>query len=425
MALPLRYSFRNVLVRWRSTIATVLGIALVVFVFVLLQSLAAGIEKSSGNTGDPRNILVTRKGSTAESASMISRENLRDLQYFEEIARNERSEPVISADVLVLASLPRIDGSGEANVLLRGISPRGIELRPQVRLSQVPTNALASSTNRSTPVGPIGRMKRLVKSWFSSDPKVVAGRWFTPGKREIVVSEKLAKRFANFGIGESFKTGPATLTVVGWLEGGGSAFDSECWLDADECRSLFDRDMYSSFLIRPSDEAAAERLLGRIEADRRFKLKAEKEVEYYRKQTMTAAPIKWLGGFLAVMMSVGAVFAAMNTMYASVGARTREIGTLRVLGYRRRSVVLALLIEGALLAMIGGAVGCAIAFGWNGYTTATMGFETFSEIVFEFTVTPRLVIEGLVFAVIVGVMGSLLPAVRASRLPVISALKAV
>ncbi len=387
MALPLRYSFRNVLVRWRSTIATVLGIALVVFVFVLLQSLAAGIEKSSGNTGDPRNILVTRKGSTAESASLISRENLRDIQYFEEIARNERSEPVISADVLVLASLPRRDGSGEANVLLRGISPRGIELRPQVRL--------------------------------------VAGRWFSPGKREIVVSEKLARRFASFDIGDSFKTGSATLTVVGWIEGGGSAFDSECWLDADECRSLFERDLYSSFLIRPSDEASGERLLKRIEADRRFKLKAEKEVEYYRKQTMTAAPIKWLGGFLAVMMSVGAVFAAMNTMYASVGARTREIGTLRVLGFRRRSIVLALLIEGALLALVGGAVGCAIAFGWNGYTTATMGFETFSEIVFEFTVTPRLVVEGLIFAVIVGVMGSLLPAVRASRLPVIAALKAV
>ena len=140
---------------------------------------------------------------------------------------------------------------------------------------------------------------------------------------------------------------------------------------------------------------------------------------------MTAAPIKWLGGFLAVMMSVGAVFAAMNTMYASVGARTREIGTLRVLGYRRRSIVLALLIEGALLAIIGGAVGCAIAFLWNGYSTATMGFETFSEIIFQFTVTPQLVVEGLIFAVIVGVMGSLLPAVRASRLPVIAALKAV
>lgn len=387
MALPLRYSYRNVLVRWRSTFATVLGVALVVFVFVLLQSLAAGIEKSSASTGDPRNVMVTRKGSTAESASLISRENLLDMQYFEEIARNERNEPVISADVLVLASLPRRDGSGEANVLLRGITPRGRELRPQVRL--------------------------------------VAGQWFTPGKREIVVSDRLARRFANFGLGESFKTGSATLKVVGWLDGGGSAFDSECWIDADECRALFERDLYSSFLIRPVDVGSSERLMKRIEGDRRFKLKAEREVEYYRKQTMTAAPIKWLGGFLAVMMSVGAVFAAMNTMYASVGARTREIGTLRVLGFRRRSVVVALLIEGAFLALIGGALGCGVAFLWNGYSTATMGFETFSEIVFEFTVTPRLVIEGLLFAVIVGLMGTLLPAIRASRLPVISALKAV
>lgn len=387
MALPLRYSFRNVLIRWRSTIATVLGIALVVFVFVLLQSLAAGIEKSSGNTGDSRNIMIVRKGSTAESASLISRENLREIQYFEEIARNERGEPLISADVLVLVNLPRSDGSGEANVLLRGVSPRGVELRPQVRL--------------------------------------VEGRWFTPGKREIVVSARMAKRFANFGLGQSFKAGTATLTVVGWLDGGGSAFDSECWIDADECRSIFERDLYSSFLIRPAGEVAGTNLIHRIESDRRFKLKAEREVDYYSKQTMTAAPIKWLGGFLAIMMSVGAVFAAMNTMYASIGARTREIGTLRVLGFRRRSVVLALLIEGALLALVGGAVGCGVAYLWNGYTTATMGFETFSEIVFEFTVTPRLMAEGLVFAVIVGLLGSFLPSVRASRLPVIAALKSV
>ncbi len=387
MALPLNYSLRNALVRWRSTIATVLGIALVVFVFVLLQSLAAGIEKSSSNTGDPRNIMVVRKGSTAESASLISRQTLTEIRYFEEIARNKNGEPIISADVLVLASLPRRDGSGEANVLLRGVTARGLELRPQVKISE--------------------------------------GRWFEAGKREIVVSAKLAKRFANFDIGQSFKTGSATFTVVGWLEGGGSAFDSECWLDADECRSTFERDMYSSFLIQPSDEGAGEKLIARIEADRRFKLKAEKEVEYYRKQTMTAAPIKWLGGFLAVMMSVGAVFAAMNTMYAAVGARTREIGTLRVLGFRRRSVVAALLLEGGLLALVGGVLGCAIAFYWNGYTTATMGMETFSEIVFEFRVTPKLVVEGLVFAVIVGLIGTLFPAIRAARLPVILALKSI
>ncbi len=387
MALPVRYSFRNALVRWRSTLATVLGIALVVFVFVLLQSLAAGIEKSSGNTGDPRNILVVRKGATAESASLISRENFQQIQYFEEIARTERGEPIISADVLVLINLPRRNNGGEANVLLRGVTPRGMELRPQVSL--------------------------------------VAGRWFTPGKREVVVSAKLARRFANFDLGESFRSGSAQLTVVGWLDGGGSAFDSECWLDADEARAIFERDMYSSFLIRPKDKVSGTNLIARIENDRRFKLKAEKEVEYYRKQTMTAAPIKWLGGFLAVMMSVGAVFAAMNTMYAAVGARTREIGTLRVLGFRRRAVVVALLIEGGFLAFLGGGLGCALAFYWNGYTTATLGFETFSEIVFQFRVTPLLVIEGLFFAVIVGVIGTLLPAVRASRLPVIVALKSV
>lgn len=387
MALPVNYSLRNALVRWRSTIATVLGIALVVFVFVLLQSLAAGIEKSSSNTGDPRNVMVVRKGSTAESASLISRQTLTEIRYFEEIARNENGEPVISADVLVLVNLKRRNENGEANVLLRGVTARGMELRPQVKLA--------------------------------------AGRWFEPGRREIVVSAKLAKRFANFDIGSSFKTGSATFTVVGWLEAGGSAFDSECWLDADECRSIFERDMYSSFLIRPKNESAGEQLIQRIETDRRFKLKAEKEVEYYRKQTMTAAPIKWLGGFLAVMMSVGAVFAAMNTMYAAVGARTREIGTLRVLGFRRRAVVAALLLEGGFLALIGGMIGCAVAFYWNGYTTATMGFETFSEIVFEFSVTPGLIVKGLVFAVVVGLIGTLFPAIRASRLPVIEALKSV
>ena len=387
MALPIRYSLRNALVRWRSTIATVLGIALVVFVFVLLQSLAAGIEKSSGNTGDPRNIMVMRKGSTAESTSLISRQNLQDIRYFPEIARNAEGEPVISADVLVLVNLPRRNHGGEANVLLRGVTPRGKELRSQVHL--------------------------------------VAGRWFEPGKREVVVSAKLAKRFANFDVGQSFKSGSVTLTVVGWLAGGGSAFDSECWLDADECRAIFERNLYSSFLIRAVDAAAGEKFIQRIEADRRFKLKAEREVEYYRKQTMTAAPIKWLGNFLAVTMSIGAVFAAMNTMYAAVGARTREIGTLRVLGFRRRAVIVALLLEGGFLALLGGVLGCAVAFYWNGYTTATMGMDTFSEIVFEFSVTPMLVAKGLIFAVVVGLVGTALPAVRAARLPVIAALKSL
>jgi putative ABC transport system permease protein len=397
MALPLKYNFANVVVRWRATLATVLGIALTVAVFVLVQALAEGIKKSSAATGDPRNVLVVRKGSTAESSSLVSREQLRTFQYYDEIARNERDEPVIAADIIVLANLPRRDGNGEANVLFRGITARGVELRPQVKL--VPG--------------------------VDANGQAVESRWFTSGKREIVVSARLAKRFANFHIGGSFKSGPATFHVVGWLDAGGSAYDSECWLDADEARSIFDRDMYSSFLIRPRDEASRSNLISRIENDKRFQLRAEMETEYYKKQTMTAKPIQWLGSFLAVAMSIGAVFAAMNTMYAAVGARTREVGTLRVLGFRRRTVLVSFLIEGALLAFIGGLIGCAISLPMNGYTTATISFETFSESVFAFTITPALIGKGLVFAVAVGLVGTLLPALRASRLPVIAALKSI
>ena len=388
MALPLKYNFRNVFVRWRATFATVLGIALVVAVFVLVQSLAIGLEKSSANTGDPRNVLVVRKGSTAESSSLVTREHLKALQYFEEIQRNEKGQPMVSADVLVLINLPRRPpNEGEANVLLRGISPVGTELRPQVSL--------------------------------------VAGRWFMPGKREIVVSKRLAARFANFNIGDRFKTGPEWLTVVGWLDGNKSAFDSECWMDADEVRAIFDRDQYSSLLLRPTDDAAKIKLIKRVENEKRLQLLAFVETEYYAKQTMTATPIKWLGGFLAVAMSIGAVFAAMNTMYASVGARTREIGTLRVLGYRRRSIVLSFLIEGALLALVGGILGCLLSLWWNGHAVATIGFETFSETVFEFAITPALIVKGLLFSILVGIFGTLLPALRAARLPVIAALKSI
>ena len=398
MALPLKYNVRNVFVRWRATFATVLGIALVVAVFVLVQSLAVGLEKSSANTGDPRNVMVVRKGSTAESSSLITREQLKSLQYFEEIRRNEKGQPMISADVLVLINLPRrLPNEGEANVLLRGISVTGAELRPQVQL-----------------VSGLDRNGTNVQS-----------RWFVPGKREVVVSKRLAARFANFNIGDRFKSGPEWFTVVGWLDGNQSAFDSECWMDVDECRAIFDRDMYSSLLLRPVDDAAKTKLIQRVEKDKRLQLLAIPETEYYAKQTKTATPIKWLGGFLATAMSIGAIFAAMNTMYASVGARTREIGTLRVLGFRRRTIVFSFLIEGAFLALLGGIVGCLLSLPMNGYATGTIGFESFSETVFEFTITPTLMLKGLLFSVVVGIFGTLLPALRAARLPVIAALKSI
>ncbi|MEO6182307.1 MAG: ABC transporter permease [Verrucomicrobiota bacterium] len=387
MALPLTYNVRNVFVRWRATLATILGVALVVAVYVLVQALAVGLEKSSSNTGDPRNVMIVRKGSTAESSSQVTREQLRLIQYWPEIARDEAGNPLFSADVLVLINLMRRDNKGEANVLMRGISPVGMNLRPQVSL--------------------------------------ITGRWFIPGKREVVVARKLANRMANFEIGQRFKSAGQELTVVGLMDGQNSAFDSEVWMDADEARSIFDRENYSSILVRVLSDQDASSLTNKMETDKRLPLRGLSEVAYYSAQTMTALPIKILGNFLATAMSIGAVFAAMNTMYASVGARTREIGTLRVLGFRRRSILLSFLFEGAFLALVGGIIGCLLSLPMNGYATGTMSFESFSEIVFQFRITPWLATKGLIFSVFVGVVGSFLPALRAARLPVIAALKSV
>lgn len=387
MALPLTYNFRNVFVRWRATLATVLGVTLVVAVYLLVQSLAVGLEKSSQNTGDPRNVMIVRKGSTAESSSQVSREALKIIQHLPQIARDDQGRPLISADVLVLINLPRLENNGEANVLMRGVSPLGLQLRPQVTLTN--------------------------------------GHWFTPGQREVVVSARLAARFDHFKVGDKFKTGGKELTVVGWLDGHNSAFDSEVWMDADEARSVFDRENYSSMLVRVTDDAAAVALADRVETDRRLALRAIPELKYYSAQTMTATPIKYLGNFLATAMSIGAVFAAMNTMYASVGSRTREIGTLRVLGYRRRTILVGILLEGSILALVGGMLGCLIALPMHGYTTGTISFESFSETVFQFRITPWLAAKGLIFSVLVGLLGSLLPAWRAARLPVIAALKSI
>ena len=384
----LKYHIRSVFVRWRSSIATIVGLALVIAVFVMVQSLAVGIEKTSANTGDPRNLLVTRQGALAEATSVVTRDQFNIIRFLPGVELDATGTPIASGDTLIIINLPRRDGTGNSNVMLRGIAPAGKELRSQVAL--------------------------------------VEGRWFVPGKREAVASRRLAKRFANLHIGGKFKTGGVELTIVGIFDGQRSAFDSEVWLDADEARSAFDRPDYSSMLIRARSDEALATIRRTIEADRRLKVKAVREVDYYKEQTRTAGPIKWLGNGLAVVMSIGALFAAMNTLYASVGARTREIGTLRVLGFRRRSILLGFLLEGALLAAVGGALGCAAAYlGWNGASTGTLGQETFTEVVFDFQITPILIAKGILFAVIVGLIGSFLPALRAARLPVIASLKAV
>ena len=385
MKLPLTYNTRSILVRWRATLAAVLCTALVVAVYVVIQSLAVGLEKSSGNTGDPRNLLVVRRGATAESTSQITPEQYRIIRYVEGIARNSTGLPLASSDLSLVINVPRV-GGGEANAIVRGVSSLGALLRPQVQLTH--------------------------------------GRWFIPGKREVVISERLAARLAGMQIGQSFTTGPVTLTVVGLFDAGRSAFDSEIWMDANEARSIFDRENYSSVLMRPESSEASARIITQLENDKRFKLRALPEVEYYQEQIGAVKLIKILGNFLASTMSIGAVFAAMNTMYAAVGARTREIGTLRVLGYRRKSILVGFLLEGAFLALIGGVLGCIFSLVFNGWSVGTLSFETFSETVFDFRITPMLIAQGMAFSLVVGLVGSLLPAIRAARLPVISALKA-
>ncbi len=381
-----KYHYRSIFVRWRSTVTTIAGLALVIAVFVMVQSLAVGIERSSANTGDPRNLLVTRQGALSEATSVVTREQFNIIRYLPGVAHDADATPLASGDTLIIINLPRRDGTGSANVMLRGIAPTGRAIRPQAAL--------------------------------------VEGRWFDPGRREVVASRRLAGRFANLQIGGTFKTSGQTFTVVGIFDAQRSAFDSEVWLDADEARSAFERPDYSSMLLRVENAAALARIRQTIEADRRLKVKAVREVDYYKEQTRSAGPIKWLGNGLAIVMSIGALFSAMNTLYASVGARTREIGTLRVLGYRRRSILLGFLLEGAMLAAVGGLIGCAIAYlGWNGVSTGTFGQETFTEVVFDFQVTPVLMGKALVFAVLVGLIGSFLPALRAARLPVISSLK--
>ncbi|MDB6037651.1 MAG: hypothetical protein JWM99_1492, partial [Verrucomicrobiales bacterium] len=368
-------------------IATILGVGLVVAVYMLVQALAVGLEASSANSGTEGNLLVMRKGSPAESSSQVTLAQVKTIQYLDGVARDAQNRPLISADVLVLINLPRRENRGEANILIRGVGPNGKELRPQVNL--------------------------------------IAGRWFKPGLREVVISKRLSARFANTGVNEKFKTGGHELTVVGQFDGGNTAFDSEIWMDGDETRSLFDRENYSSLLVKSTDPLSATNLINRIEKDKTLSLKVVPETAFYKTQTKTAGPIRFLGDFLATSMSIGAVFAAMNTMYASVGARTREVGTLRVLGFRRRTILVSFLLEGAFLALVGGVLGCILAMPMNGFATGTLSFDNFSEVVFEFRITPQLITKGLLFSVIVGLVGSFFPAIRAARLPVISSLKSL
>ena len=386
MAIPITYNVRNLRVRWRLTIATAMGVALVVAVFIMVMALARGLNATYVSTGDERNLLVLRKGSTAESNSQLTREESSRIRYLDGIVRDEKGNPIVSAEIIVVINLERIDGAGYANVLVRGMKSVGLVLRPQARL--------------------------------------IEGRMFQPGLRECVVSRRIADRFMNCRIGQAFRSGSTTWRVVGIFDAAKTAYESEIWIDADEAHAVFHRDFYGSVLLRAASPAASAALVKRMERDRILTVRALPETEYYREQTHMAGPIQFMGGFLAVIMSIGAAFSAMNTMYASVGARTREIGTLRVLGFKRREIYMSFLIESVLLALIGGGLGCLFSLPLNGIATGTIGWNTFAEIAFEFRITGELLARGMIFALVMGILGGLLPARMAARKPVLEALRA-
>lgn len=385
MTLPLKYNFRSLHVRWRSTMTAVTGLALTVAVFVLVMALAGGLRSTFLSTGDPRNLLVIRKGALAESSSQITFDEVRRVKYLPGIARNAQDEPLASAEVIVLITLERASG-GQAHVQVRGLGPAGSQLRPRIRIT--------------------------------------AGRMFQPGLRECIVSRNVASRFRNCGLGQTFRSGKHAWTVVGLFDARKTAYDSEIWVDTDEAREAFNRSFYCSIVMRPEDSASAAALIQRIENDKLMRLRVLTEAEYYADQTKTAGPIQWFGICLALIMGIGAVFSAMNTMFATVGARAREIGTLRVLGYRCRSIYFSFMVESLVLALIGGVVGCVLALPLHGLATGTFNWKSFAEVAFEFRITGGLLASGLGFALVMGLLGGFLPARLAARRPMLDALRA-
>src|SRR6266571_2567493 len=386
MAIPLKYNLRNLIVRRVSTLMTVGTIALVVAVFVALMALANGLNSAFKTTGSPENVLVLRQGSQTETSSGVSKEAFQVIQTLPGIARDREGKPMASAEGVIIVNLPRRSGES-TNVTLRGVSETAFAMRPGIEL--------------------------------------VAGRMFRPDIGEAIVSRTVADRFSNAALGQSLQLGKRSFAVVGVFDAGGTAFDSEIWSSINDVADAFDRSGYSSVLVRAENVATRDQVVNRIEAEQRLKLEAKPELKYYEEQTSTSGPIRGLGIFVAIIMGIGACFGGMNTMYAAVAHRTREIGTLRALGFSKLSILTSFVIESMILALIGGVIGCLLALPVNGIATGTMNFRTFSEVAFSFRITPDLLISALIFSLVLGFIGGLLPSRLAARMPITRALREI
>jgi putative ABC transport system permease protein len=387
MALPLSYNVRSVRVRWQVTLLAVGGIALVVAVFAVLMSMSEGFKAALRSTGRTDNAMIVQRGSASELTSGVPLDDRNKIVVDERIARDSDGRSLASWEWVVVIGLPRLSDGMPANITLRAVTPRAFEVRGGI--------------------------------------DVVEGRNFTPGLDEVIVGSKLLARIEGMQVGGTVKYQQKSFDIVGIFESQGGAFESEIWGDFDTFGAIFQRGAGSnSLVVRMKDPAAIPELDRWIRDQPQMQLQALEERRYYEEQAGSLAMIlRSLATFVAFVMGVGAVFGAMNTMYAIVAARTREIGTLRALGFSRRSILASFLIESVLLSFVGGVLGCLLAFPMNGFSTATGQTQSFSEIAFAFRITPEIVMIGLAFAVVMGIVGGLLPALRGARLPITSALR--
>jgi ABC-type lipoprotein release transport system permease subunit len=385
MAIPFAYNLRNLVVRKTTTIMTALGIGLTVAVLLAILALVNGLATTLSVSSDPLHVMVMRKGATSELVSLFTRSQFQDLKFKAGIATGRDGQPLASMEVVTVMILGSVDNPDGANLSVRGLGPAGIEMRRGVHL--------------------------------------VRGRWFQQGQRELVVGKSVADRFPEAQIGKKVHFGRGDWEIVGVFDASGGAQNSEVWGDLFQVSSDLQRvDTVSSCLVTATDAVSAKALVASLNNDQQLDVSAMLEKEYYDQQTSSAAPIEVTGLIVALIMAVGSSFAAMNTMYAAVARRAREIGTLRVLGFSKGSILTSFLFESALLSGLGGLLGCLLALPLNGITTA-IGNSGFSETAFAFHVTPQIMGVGIVFAVVLGSVGGLFPARMASRKEILTALR--
>ena len=387
MAIPFNYIARNLAARRLTTVLTAGGMALVVYVFATVLMLAAGLEQTLVSTGEDDNVVVIRRGSQTEVQSGVDRQQASVIESLPDIAVDGDGHRLLSKEPVVLINLPKRDTGKAANVVIRGVTAAGLALRPQVH--------------------------------------IVQGRMFQPGTAEVIAGTSIAGSFRGAGLGETLRFASRDWTVVGVFDGGRTGFDSEIWGDAEQMLQAFRRTGFSSVLFKLSDADRFDAVKAELESNPRLTVEAKRERRFYADQSEQLSKfITYLGTSISIIFSVGAIIGAMITMYASVASRVAEIGTLRVLGFSRGAVLAAFLGEALLLGLVGGVVGLAAASLMQTLSVSTTNFQTFAELAFSFTLTPRIVAASLVFALAMGFIGGFLPAARAARMKIVDALRA-